>query len=90
MRKTTINGSKNFYSHSENICYENRNHDFYARSKIEKKETVRLVVSVRLSAWNNFATSGQTVTRFYIPVCLENVSRKIQVSLKSDKYRVGQ
>jgi hypothetical protein len=42
-------------------------------------------MSVRLSAWNNSSPNVRLFMKFDICVFFEKLSRKIQVSLKSDK-----
>jgi len=41
--------------------------------------------SVRLSAWTNSATTGRIFMKFYIWIFFENLSKKIEISLKSEK-----
>ena len=49
-----------------------------------RKATISFVMSVRLSAWNNSASTGRIYVKFGIWIFFENIE-KIQVSLKSDK-----
>jgi len=58
-----------------------------------RKATISFVMSLRLSpclsdclsAWNNSAPTERIFTKVYICTFFENLSRKIQVSLKRDK-----
>ena len=51
------------------------------------KAAISFVMSVRPSTWNNWASNGRIFMKFDISVFYENLSRKIQVSLKSDKNK---
>jgi len=51
------------------------------------KVTTGFAISVRLSAWNNSASTGLIFTICHIWVFFEKSVQKIQVSLKSDKNK---
>jgi hypothetical protein len=50
-----------------------------------RKATVSYDMSVCSSAWNNSAPTGRIFMKFYSWVFFDKLSRKIQVSLKSDQ-----
>ena len=58
---------------------------FLGASAKLRKDTISFVMSVRPSAWNNWAPTERNFVKFDICGFLENLSKKFQVSLKSDK-----
>jgi hypothetical protein len=50
-----------------------------------RKATLSFPFSVLQSAWNSSAPTGRIFIKFYIWYFFENLQKKIQVSLKSDK-----
>jgi len=48
---------------------------FGSRSRKLEKVTIRFVMSVRLSAWNNSAPTGPTFIKFYISGFFEKLSK---------------
>jgi hypothetical protein len=50
-----------------------------------RQATISFVMSVRLSAWNNSATTRRIFMKFCISVFFRKSAEKIQVSFKSDK-----
>ena len=52
-----------------------------------RKATIRFVMSVRSSAWNNSAPTGRIFMKFDIWGFFENLPKKNHVSLKSDRNK---
>jgi hypothetical protein len=46
---------------------------FYSRRRKFEKATIRFIISVRLSAWNNSASTGKIFIKFDISVIFENL-----------------
>jgi hypothetical protein len=70
-----------------------RRHPFTGIQRVQYHKTVLLGISVRLFAWKNYISTGQTFTTFHISVSFQNLPRKFKVnwSLKiltgtSDEY----